>query len=339
MSSILPHLILGFQGITSKDPGVIAIKELIGRGLGGVILFKNNIDDLSQLKSLTSYLSAGRNDLLIAIDQEGGMVQRLPTETPNAFDIVQKGEDEGRITYQKMAQQLKKHGINWNFAPSVDLHRSDSTAIGKWGRSYSTNPDVVIKWAHIFMESHRRAGVLTALKHWPGHGFATGDTHEGLVDVTHSYKPEEEIPFRHLMAYCDSIMVSHVVNRNWDPHGNPMTMSTMAIGGRLRGEQKYNGILVSDDMWMGAIQGHIKTPAHGICQTLTAGCDYAIVSCHSSANTGGGRWSHDLMELMLDLEKIRPHYPALDSCLMQSKSRQVTFLSRLKTGRVNGQSI
>lgn len=338
MVSLLPHLILGFQGVTPQDPGVLAMKEWINRGLGGVLLFGRNIENPHQVKTLTTYLSGNRDDVLIAIDQEGGMVERLPTKTPSARDMVKYGYKAGWALYGHMARHLKECGVNWNFAPCVDLHRSDSPAIGHYNRSFSPDPDVVTDWARIFMDAHHHYGVLTALKHWPGHGFAMGDTHGGLVDVTDSYDAAEGIPFSRLKTRADSIMIAHLVNKNWDPRGRPMTMSEPIIQNRLR-RQGYNGILVSDDMWMGAIQGHVSSPAHAVCQSLQAGCDYVIVSRHGEANTGRGAWYDDGDRFLNDLAAATIDYPTLPGRLDESRHRQIQFLSRLKSIQGNGEGI
>lgn len=152
-----------------------------------------------------------------------------------------------------------------------------SPAIGALGRSFSSDPAVVIAHARAVLAEHRAAGVLTAVKHFPGHGSATADTHLGFVDVTGTWRPAELDPYRTLVGEgaVDMVMTAHVVNRRLDPQW-PATLSPATITGLLRDELGFRSVVISDDLQMGAIADHygLKTALH---QALLAGVDLLLV--------------------------------------------------------------
>ena len=176
-------VILGFNGenIDSNDE----IYKNIKSGLGGVILFdkdpndknkRKNVRNKEQLKILTSQLQAiSKQKLLISIDQEGGIVQRLKSEdgfvnTPKAFDVGLKGESFAKQTYSLLAKDLKESGINTNFAPVVDLAiNKENKVIVTRGRSFGENSKEVIKYSSIFIEELKKQNVISVLKHFPVH--------------------------------------------------------------------------------------------------------------------------------------------------------------------------
>ena len=128
-----------------------------------------------------------------------------------------------------MALTLKSLGFNLNFAPVVDLDLNDQQGIiGALKRSFSSNPEVVIRVAQQFVETFNRYGIMCAYKHFPGHGSAVGDTHAGFVDVTDTYQSCELIPYQGLVqdAYKPAmIMTAHVINKQLDSQGLPATLS------------------------------------------------------------------------------------------------------------------
>ena len=136
------------------------------------------------------------------------------------------------------------------------IRASSSPAIGRWERSFSDDPAVVTAHASAFIQAHRRQGIITALKHFPGHGSAAGDTHHGVTDITATYQRNIELaPYRQLIAngYSGAIMTAHVVHRDLDPEARPATVSPEIITGILRRELNFNGVILSDDMQMAAI--------------------------------------------------------------------------------------
>ncbi len=264
-------LMVGFMGTSAPQNSQIC-KDIKKYNLAGVILFDmnpvnhkeaKNIRTKEQVSQLTQELQACSSDgkLLIAVDQEGGRVQRLKRKYgfygkfPKAKDVVQLSDARVQHYYEKMGAELASVGINYNLAPTVDLAiNKRNYVIYKLGRSFGSNPKQVIKYASIFMDAMHNSGVLTALKHFPGHGSSLGDTHKGFVDVTKLWKPIELEPYRQLSQFydIDSVMVAHVFNKKLDAK-YPATLSKKIINGKLRGELGFNGVVITDDLQMGAI--------------------------------------------------------------------------------------
>ncbi len=267
-------LMVGFVG-TEAPPGSPICRAIRRYGLGGVILFDRhpsrkglakNIRSPKQLKRLTRELRAcapeGR--LLIAVDQEGGVVQRLGKrqgfrgDYPRPAVVAKQGRDSATRLYDRMGAELAAAGINYNLAPVVDLALNPrNRVIVGWGRSYGKDPATVVRYASIFIDMMHRHGILTALKHFPGHGSSTGDTHKGFVDVTMQWRPEELEPYRHLIASgrADSVMVAHLFNRRLDSR-YPASLSARTVKGLLRQKLGYRGVVITDDLQMGAIARH-----------------------------------------------------------------------------------
>jgi beta-N-acetylhexosaminidase len=156
----------------------------------------------------------------------------------------------------QIAETLASVGVTLNLAPVVDLNVNPTNPIiGALGRSFSADPAVVTAQAEAFVEGHRSVGVKTTLKHFPGHGSSTGDTHLGVVDVTNTWTPIELEPFRNLVndGLADAILTAHVFNSKLDPE-HPATLSEPTITGILRDELGWDGVVISDDMQMGAIR-------------------------------------------------------------------------------------
>jgi beta-N-acetylhexosaminidase len=271
---IAQMLIVGFRGGEPAHCGAIArdIREL---GIGGVILFdqemadgskaRRNIVTPDQVKDLVQFLQAQAEiPLLVAIDQEGGRVNRLKPEY--GFPLSVSHEELGQLanpaeTYRHAratAATLASVGINFNLAPVVDLDANpDNPIIKGKKRSFSADPEVVAEHAAQFMAAHRDAGILTCAKHFPGHGSARGDTHLGLVDVTDTWHERELIPFARLIqsGACDAIMTAHVFNARLDPN-RPATLAPAVVTGLLRDRLHFHGVVLSDDMEMKAIASH-----------------------------------------------------------------------------------
>ncbi len=264
-------LMVGFMGTSAPQNSQIC-KDIRNYNLAGVILFDmnpvnhkkaKNISTKWQLSKLTQELQACSKDgkLLISVDQEGGKVQRLKRKYgfygkfPKASDVIRLSDARVKQHYEQMGAELASVGINYNLAPDVDLAiNKRNHVIYKLGRSYGANPRQVVKYASIFMDAMHDNGVLTSLKHFPGHGSSMGDTHKGFVDVTNLWKPIELEPYR-LLAQSqtiDTVMVAHVFNQKLDAK-YPATLSKKIINGKLRGEFGFDGVVITDDLQMGAI--------------------------------------------------------------------------------------
>jgi beta-N-acetylhexosaminidase len=261
-------LMLGFRGTELTANPIVA--DIRDRHAGGVVLFSRdvptggtrNIESPAQVAALTSALqetSGGR--LLIAVDQEGGQVARLGPE--HGFPATRSAEELGRIddlgvtsaAAGRVADTLVAAGFNLNLAPVVDLNTNPANPIiGAIGRSFGADPALVTRHAEAFIDAHHERGPLTALKHFPGHGSSRADSHLGVVDVTETWDPVELEPFRALLAAgkADMVMVAHLFNANLDAT-YPASLSAETIDGLLRRDLGFEGVVISDDMQMGAI--------------------------------------------------------------------------------------
>ena len=264
-------LMVGFRGVTLDEPAAQLLRDIAP---GGVILYDRdgpsggevarNITDPEQLRALTARLQdTAAIPYFIAIDAEGGYVNRLKekygfgVKAPTALELGRQSPANTAAVAGALAEELRAAGINWNLAPVVDVNIDPSSpAIGKWERSFSADPAAVAAHAGAFIDAHRERGVITALKHFPGHGSAGGDTHLGVTDVTDTYQRDAELaPYSALIGegYGGPVMTAHIVNRELDPAGRPATLSADIMTGLLRAELGFDGVVVSDDMQMGAI--------------------------------------------------------------------------------------
>jgi beta-N-acetylhexosaminidase len=264
-------LLVGFRGLTVAESSSI-LADIGDYNLGGVLLFdydtpsqtpNRNVQSPAQLTALVAGLqAAAATPLMVAIDEEGGLVARLDQRHgfPPTVSEQEMGErNDVAYTRQQagaMAETLRSVGVNLNLAPVVDLNvNPDNPIIGSLGRSFSVDPNVVTQQATAFIQAHHEIGVSCTLKHFPGHGSSTGDTHLGVVDVTTTWKPIELEPFANLVTagLPDAILTAHVFNSTLDPL-YPATLSQATITGILREQIGYEGLVLSDDMQMGAIR-------------------------------------------------------------------------------------
>ncbi len=286
-------LIIGFPGPT-LDQGMTIHRDIVDYGLGGVILFNRcshdpaqavNILSPTQLKELcTSLQDLAPGSLLIGVDQEGGQVRRLRPEA--GFEDLCSARQMGahgdnialtRAQAESTAAMLVELGINCNFAPVVDLNSNPSNpVIGAIERSFSDEPAQVACHAAAWIEAHRARGVLSCLKHFPGHGSSATDSHLGFVDISDSWEQRELDPYRILLQQnkVDLVMTGHLFNRHLD-RNNPATLSPSIIDGLLRAELGYQGVVVSDDMQMKAITDHYSLE-EAVCGSLAAGVDMLV---------------------------------------------------------------
>lgn len=285
-------LMVGFHGtIATADTQIC--KDIKKYHVGAVILFDynpvnkkkpKNIATKKQLKQLTAQLQACSHDgkLLIAVDQEGGKVQRLKSKYgfygkfPKASDVIKMDQSQIRSTYTRMSKELKSVGINYDLAPVVDLDiNMKNHVIHGLGRSFGKDPKLVAKYASTFIDAMHTHGVLTSLKHFPGHGSSVGDTHKGFVDVTNLWKKVELEPYRLLNHKADTVMVAHVFNQRIDAK-YPATLSAKTVNGLLRNKLGFHGVVITDDLQMGAI-----SKKYGLSQTLklaiNAGDDILLI--------------------------------------------------------------
>lgn len=259
-------ILIGFPG-TDVDPKVL--NEIKQGKVGSIIIFEKNIplkNSFIALKKITwTYQQAAPIPLFITIDQEGGKVNRLKDKygfprSITAAAMAKPGTlDSVRFYCESTASTLAGLGINMNFGPVVDLASNpNNPIIAKHGRAFSANEDSVIMFAKEFIIEHHKKGVLTSLKHFPGHGSSKDDTHLGIADVTNTWEERELKPYQALIdsGYVDAVMTSHIVNKKLDKNGNPGTLSADILTGLLRTKMKFNGVVFTDDMQMHAITKH-----------------------------------------------------------------------------------
>jgi len=282
----------GFRGLDA-GPGTEVRAQIRELGLGGVLLFDRdvttgaggrNVASPAQVRALCAELreAAGERGIRIAVDQEGGAVARLHPGNgfpafPSHAELGRGGDPEAtRRAAGAIAGTLASCGVTINFAPVVDLDRDPpSPALGARGRCFAREAGAVAAHARAFVEAHAACGVACALKHFPGHGSAAGDTHAGPVDITESHEDAEIEPYRILLAEGGAplVMVGHLLHRRVDPE-RPASLSRAWIGGVLRGDLAFRGAVVTDDLDMGAV-GRIPLEER-VALALEAGVDLLL---------------------------------------------------------------
>jgi len=303
-------LVVGFRGLRVEADDWIAGNIAVD-GLGGVILFDKdsvqstrNVRSPRQVTRLVSDLQAlapGR-ELIVAIDQEGGLVTRL--SPAYGFPAVASEEaigDEGdpAVTAwaEGLAATLAEVGINLNLAPVVDLNvNPKNPAIGALDRAFSKDPAIVTRDAGIEVQAHRARGIRTTLKHFPGLGSATANTDFGVADVTKTWADQELDPYRGLLGegLVDVIMAGHLVNGQIDASA-PASLSHGTVTDLLRGELGWAGVVITDDLQAGAITTNFGKE-DAVALALDAGNDLLLFANQQVYDPGVVAWAIDLIE-------------------------------------------
>lgn len=295
-------LIVGFRGteISADNHIVRDIREL---GVVGVVLFDydaelrrsgRNVKSPAQLKRLVTDIKALTDStLIVSIDQEGGRVDRLKARYgfPRTVSAAWLGRiddlDTTRRYAAQMAATLREMGVNVDFAPCVDLNVNPACpVIGAVERSYSADPAVVVRHAGVVLDELKKAGVVGCPKHFPGHGSSTVDTHIAAADVTRTWREEELGPYRALTGKAQMVMTSHIFNARLDPL-HPATMSRAIVTGLLRERLGFQGVIVTDDLAMGAMVDNYAFEDI-LVGALNAGADLLCLS------NNGGRYDPDI---------------------------------------------
>jgi beta-N-acetylhexosaminidase len=303
-------IMVGFSGRSERDPGVAAVRDQLAKGLiGGVVLYPENIGSPKQLRFLTAYLLNANSTLVpfVAVDQEGGLVQRLNPRTGHArYPAAQRlGRDatltpEGaRRIYGAMAKELADAGINLNFGPVVDLSLNPwNGVIARRKRSYGADPNIVTSLARSFIAAHREANVATVAKHFPGHGSSWSDSHKSLPDISRSWRESELQPYVALSrdGLLDMVMLGHLYHPRFsDGERVPSSLSARAIETlRAKGYIGFAGVVVSDDMEMGALRDRYSLEER-VVRALNAGVDLLVFSNVKSRDTNLGAKIHAII--------------------------------------------
>lgn len=295
-------------GMPKAEVDPLVLDEVKKGKVGALIFFEKNIPNkpnaFAAVKSMTwTYQKAASIPLFICIDQEGGKVNRLKekygfTKSVTAAALGKsKSLDSVRFYADAMAATLAGLGFNVNFAPCVDLAITQNTVIYKPERAYSANEDTVAMMAKEVVKMHRKYGVLTSLKHFPGHGSSKEDTHFGVADVTTTWNERELKPYKTLLdsGYVDAVMTSHIVNKNLDAKGYPGTLSQDILDGILRKRLGFNGVVFSDDMQMHAISKNFGLE-ESIRLAINAGVD---VMCFSNNIAGSDERTVDKVHAII----------------------------------------
>ncbi len=307
-------VLTGFVGLEAGKSSPVGT-EIVNREITGVVLFDynvgpgmpRNIASPGQLRTLTTQLEGlSPRPLIIAVDEEGGAVARLspshgfPATVSAAYlgalNDVQVTYDAGRA----IARTLAAEGLNLNFAPVVDLNINPANPIiGRYDRSFSADPDVVTRNAEAFIRAHHDQGIPTTLKHFPGHGSSTGDSHLGFVDITDTWTEAELEPFANIVAdgLADVIMVGHLYNANFDPDW-PASLSHKTVTGVLREQLGYDGVVITDSMGMAAITD-LYSFETAVQQAIEAGVDILLYASPIGEGSTAERFIDHVESLVL----------------------------------------
>lgn len=276
-------LCVGFQGqgLTPELEGLFA------RGVRGVILFSRNVGEAENVFELTrSIKMLAAEPIVVAVDQEGGQVQRLRrgfTELPPLRALGATREPELAVAVGRLlGSELRAVGIDWNFAPVLDVDTNpNNPVIGP--RAFGAEPALVAELGVALAAGLASAGVAACGKHFPGHGDTELDSHLALPRVDHDWPRLEQVellPFRAaIRAEIPALMTAHVVFSPLDAE-LPATLSAAVITGLLRTQLGYEGVVVSDDLEMKSIVDHFGID-EAIVRGVAAGVDQFLV-CHSA---------------------------------------------------------
>lgn len=282
-------LLAGIDGTTldSEAKRMIAEDEI-----GGIILYKDNISSLKSMVSLINALKQSNSGnaipLFMSVDQEGGKVSRMPEEyaaiPANSKVGAANDQESASLMGRLLAGQVLSAGFNMNFAPVLDINSNpDNPVIGD--RSFGNNAELVTRLGLAEMKGIMAEGVIPVVKHFPGHGDTSVDSHLELPVVNKSaaqLAKLEWLPFQAAVKDgADAVMVAHILYPKLDPD-KPASLSAEIIGGLLRKQMGFSGVVITDDLTMGAITDHYTLPAAAV-DTVLAGSDILLIA-HEYSN-------------------------------------------------------
>ena len=282
--SVLAHFMLGFPG--NSLPRELA--DYLALGLAGVVIYKRNFASVEQLLDLTAAIrEAAKRPVLIGIDQEGGTRFALEspfTRWPSATELGQSGDAEAAENIARaMAAEIRAVGCNLDFAPMLDLHVNPESPVTR-DRSFGSDPNLVARMGTAFDRGLRRGGVLSCAKHFPGHGDAAVDPHLDLpvfAGTMARLESTELVPFAAAVASgTELIMTAHILLPQIDAE-NPASLSRLMLDEVLRRKMKFDGIILADDLGMGAIAKRYGAGDAAV-RAIRAGTDIAML-CHDWA--------------------------------------------------------
>ena len=272
---------IGGTWLTAEDRQILRHPEV-----GGLIIFARNIESPRQVRELMAAIRAVRPDLLLAVDQEGGRVQRLRQgflRLP-AMRAIADNTNAERLAEQcgwLMATEVLAVGLDLSFAPVLDLDHQRSAVVGS--RAFEGNPERAVALAAAFIRGMHAAGMAATGKHFPGHGWAEVDSHVGIPEderTLEQIRAVDLVPFQRLSGELDALMPAHVIYPQVDP--NPAGFSRRWLQEILRGELGFDGVIFSDDLSMAGAHV-VGDAANRIEAALSAGCDMGLV-CNDRAS-------------------------------------------------------
>ncbi|RAP26182.1 beta-N-acetylhexosaminidase [Candidatus Marinamargulisbacteria bacterium SCGC AG-333-B06] len=278
-SLIGQHMIIGISHYPIQKEWLTFIKE---NKISGIIFISDTYKQADKIKrSIETIKQVTTHTLFFCIDQEGGQVSRIKDniiQVPAASKIAALySEQEAFITYQKQARELANLGINVNFSPVLDIiNNKNNTVIGS--RSFGSTPKIVFKFGKEVINASLMENIIPVMKHFPGHGYTTHDSHKQMpihTNKDHLFNVDI-IPFKKgIQIGAPAIMVSHVLYPELDAN-NPASLSEVIITTYLKKTLKFNGIVFSDDLTMGAITNQYKL-AVAFKKSIKAGVHQAII--------------------------------------------------------------
>ena len=341
-------IMIGIGDFNLVDGDEPIFNEVKSGKVGGVVLYEKNIlfeSPKPELALLVDMLQKNAQiPLFISIDEEGGWVTRLKTRYgfPKNVSAQYLGDldnlDSTRYYANQTAKILSSFGINMNYAPVVDINLNPrNPVIGKIERSYSSDYEKVIAHANIVIEEHRKQKVVPVLKHFPGHGSSRSDTHLGLTDVTESWQMEEVYPYSALIdsGKVNAVMTAHIVNKSLDDSKIPATLSKRVVTGLLRDFLHFKGVIISDDMQMGAIDNEFGL-REAIRLSLLAGVDILMFANNvSDDNRVSATTIHAIIkdlvfERIISEEQIRAAYKRIMKLKTEIGLRDEGYYKTLK---------
>ncbi|MBN7773834.1 glycoside hydrolase family 3 protein [Clostridium aminobutyricum] len=272
-------------GATELDSQMI--ESLKRYPIGGVVIFQKNILSPAQLTDFIDEIQEqSKIPVFVGIDEEGGSVSRIANS--KEFDVTkyESMETIGLTEDSKNAQNvgitigsyLKQYGFNLNFAPVADVNTNpDNIVIGN--RSFGSDPALVAKMVSAEIDGLHETGVMSCIKHFPGHGDTKGDTHKGFVSTEKTWEELKEcelIPFMNAFKQTDMVMISHITAPNITSDGLPSSLSNEMIEGKLRTELNYDGVVITDSMAMGAITQEYTSSTAAI-KSILGGADIILM--------------------------------------------------------------
>lgn len=274
-------LMLGFNGKSVRNKPAQKLAGWLRDGkAGGVCFVKNNVGSRKEVEALTALFRDGvAQPPLIAIDHEGGAVQRLRkphglARLPRALEVAGKyNPGQAREIYAEAGRGMAALGFNVNLAPIADLHDPESAAIGRTGRAYSSDPAEVFLYTSAFIDGMAEGGVHCSVKHFPGHGLVKIDSHFGLPDIRKTWSEAEAEPFGQLIAAGKArmIMTGHLLLDD-----TPATLSRKTTTGRLRETLGFNGVIITDNLDMDAAR-ELAPRKDRVVQAIAAGSDILLI--------------------------------------------------------------